>query len=131
MMTLVKEQYFSTGENKQHYIHGTSKHCLWENSTLIKNLFLLPSSKAGRFYVKELTWLLNVWTNLLTMKGIKFNATMLTSCLLLRKPTKTSIDKYHSLVLKGTVMLIEKALINDPLRVPKYPENFTFQLLCY
>ena len=27
---------------------------------------------------------------------------------------------------KGTVMEIEKALINDPLRVQNYPENFRF-----
>ena len=31
-------------------------------------------------------------------------------------------------VLKGTVMQIEKALINDCLRVQKYPENFAFEL---
>ena len=30
--------------------------------------------------------------------------------------------------VKGTVMQIEKALINDRLRVSKYLENFTFQL---
>ena len=31
-------------------------------------------------------------------------------------------------VLKGTVVQIEKALINDCLHVQKYPENFAFEL---
>ena len=31
-------------------------------------------------------------------------------------------------VLKGTVMQIEKALINDCLHFQKYPENFAFEL---
>ena len=30
--------------------------------------------------------------------------------------------------LKGTVMQIEKALINDGFVIQKYPENFAFQL---
>ena len=34
----------------------------------------------------------------------------------------------EGILFKGTVMQIEKALINDGLRFQKYPENFTFQL---
>ena len=37
------------------------------------------------------------------------------------KRTKVLVD---IVIFKGTVMQIEKALINDRLRFQKYPENF-------
>ena len=45
--------------------------------------------------------------------------------LLLRIPNHGLKDLY---MLKGTVVQIEKALINDYYVFQKYPENFTFQL---
>ena len=34
-------------------------------------------------------------------------------------------------IIKGIVMQIEKALINDSLHVSKVPENFAFQLFIF
>ena len=39
-----------------------------------------------------------------------------------------TLSEFLNFNLKGTVMQIEKALINDPLQLQKYPENFALQL---
>ena len=60
-----------------------------------KNLFLLPSGKAGKQYIDETTKLMNEWLHESTLKNIAFKAIMIMPNLLLQKPSKNSKAKDH------------------------------------
>ena len=65
-----------------------------------KNLFLLPTGKAGRKFIEELTRLLYCWVNDTTMKDVAFKAVIIMPSLLLQKPSKASKSKYHLIALE-------------------------------
>ena len=60
-----------------------------------KNMFLLPSGRAGKRYVDETTRLMNEWLHDSPMKDIVFKAIMIMPNLLLQKPSKKSKSKDH------------------------------------
>ena len=60
-----------------------------------KNLFLLPSGKAGKQYIDETTKLMNEWLQESPLKDIAFKAIMIMPNLLLQKPSKNSKAKDH------------------------------------
>ena len=60
-----------------------------------RNLFLLPSGKAGKQYIDETTKLMNEWLQESPLKGITFKAIMIIPNLLLKKPLKNSEAKDH------------------------------------
>ena len=60
-----------------------------------KNLFLLPSRKAGKQYIDETTKLMNKWLQESPLKDVAFKAVMIMPNLLLQKPSKNSKAKDH------------------------------------
>ena len=65
-----------------------------------KNLFFLPSGKAGKQYIGETTKLMNEWLQESHLKDIAFKAIM-TMPNLLQKPSKNSKAKDHLKVLEN------------------------------
>ena len=61
-----------------------------------KNLFLLPSGHAGKQFVKELTRIINTWTNDSPLRIIAMKAIHVMPALLLQKPSKKSKSKEHA-----------------------------------
>ena len=62
-----------------------------------KNLFLLPSGHGRKQYVKELTQIINSWTNNSPLRTIVMKAIHVMLALLLQKPSKKSKSKDHIL----------------------------------
>ena len=60
-----------------------------------KNLFLLPTGKAGKLFIDELTKLFNAWIDDSPLKNIAMKAVMIMPTLLLQKSSKESKSKYH------------------------------------
>ena len=81
-----------------------------------KNLFLLPSGKAGKQYIDETTKLMNKWLQELPLKDIAFKAIMIMPNLLLQKPSKTSKAKDHLKVLE---IRLESWISDDLLEFKK------------
>ena len=54
-----------------------------------KNLFILPTGNAGKKYIKEVTRLLNAWTQDTPLRSISLRARHTIPVLLLQKPSKT------------------------------------------
>ena len=65
-----------------------------------KNLFLLPTGKAGRKFIEELTRLLYCLVYDTAVKDVTFKAVMIMPSLLLQKPSKTSKLKDHLIALE-------------------------------
>ena len=70
-----------------------------------KNMFLLPSGRAGKQYVDETTRLMNEWLHDSPMKDIAFKAIMIMPNLLLQKPSKKSKSKDHLKALERRIEL--------------------------
>ena len=70
-----------------------------------KNLFMLPSGRAGKDYIGEITRLLNAWIQDSAMKDITFKAIMVMPSLILQKPSRNSKAKYYSEVLRRRMIL--------------------------
>ena len=66
-----------------------------------KNLFLLPSGKAGKQSIDENTKLMKEWLQEPPMKEIAFKAIMIIPNLFLQKPSKNSKTKDHLKALEG------------------------------
>jgi len=72
------------------------------------NLFLLPSGNAGKQYIREITRLINAWTDNSPLKEIALKAVMVMPALLLQKPSKNSKAKDHTSALSRRLILWEK-----------------------
>ena len=72
-----------------------------------KNIFLLPSGKAGKLFIRETSRLLDIWTNESTLSKIAFKAIMIMPAVLLQKPSFKSKAKEHSDCLKRRLELWE------------------------
>ena len=55
-----------------------------------KNLFFLPTGKAGKLFIDELTKLLNAWIDDSPLKKIAMKTDTIMPSLLLQKPSKES-----------------------------------------
>ena len=85
-----------------------------------KNLFLLPSGKAGKQYIDETTKLMNEWVQESPLKDIAFKAIMIMPNLLLQKPSKNSKAKDH---LKALERRLESWTWGDLLELLKEAET--------
>ena len=72
-----------------------------------KNLFLLPSGKAGRKFIGEVSRLMSEWLHDSPMKDIAFKAIMVMPSLLLQKPSQNSKPKDHLRALEQRLELWE------------------------
>ena len=78
-----------------------------------KNIFLLPSGKAGKEFIDEMTRLVGEWNNDSPLKLISLKALMVMPCLLLQKPSKTSKAKDHLLALERRLLLWKNGDIEE------------------
>ena len=85
-----------------------------------KNLFLLPSRKAGKQYIDETTKLMNKWLQESPLKDVAFKAVMIMPNLLLQKPSKNSKAKDH---LKALERRLESWISGDLLELLKEAET--------
>lgn len=77
-----------------------------------KNLFILPTGNAGKNYIKEVTKLLNAWTQDSPLRQVSLKAIHTMPALLLQKPSKTSKSKDHLKALERRLELWNKGEIN-------------------
>ena len=85
----------------------------------MKNLFLLPSGKAGKQCIDETTKLMNEWLQELPLKDITFKAIMIMPNLL-QKPSKNSKAKDHLIALERR---LESWISGDLLELLKETET--------
>ena len=78
-----------------------------------KNIFLLPSGKAGKDFINEMTRLVCEWNNDSPLKTISLKALMIMPSLLLQKPSKTSKAKDHTDALKRRILLWKEGDIEN------------------
>ena len=106
-----------------------------------KNLFTLPTGKAENKYIKEVTKLLNAWTQNTPLKSINLKVIHTMPALLLKKPGKTSIsredldtlerrlqlwerDKIKSLLLEGETIQQRLTSNNNPKNIADVSTKF-------
>ena len=81
-----------------------------------KNLFLLPSGKAGREFIGEFSRLMSEWLHDSPLKDIAFKAIMVMLTLLLQKPSQKSKLKDHFRVLEPRLELWESGEVMELLK---------------
>jgi len=64
-----------------------------------RNLFMLQTGASGKSYIREVTRLLNAWTESSPLKSCAMKAIHVMPALLLQKPSKNSKSKDHTNVL--------------------------------
>ena len=82
-----------------------------------KNLFLLPSGKAGRKFIGEVSRLMTEWVHDSPLKDIAFKAIMVMPSLLLQKPSQKSKSKDHLRALERRLELWESVEVTELLKV--------------
>lgn len=80
-----------------------------------RNLFLLPTGKAGKRYIDETTRLLNAYVTDSPLGKVAFKAIMIMPNLLLQKPSKKSKSKDHLMALERRLELWHKGEICELL----------------
>ena len=81
-----------------------------------KNLFLLPSGKAGRKFIGEVSRLMSEWLHDSPLKDIAFKAIMVMRSLLLQKPSQKSKSKDHLRALERRLELWETGEVMELLK---------------
>ena len=77
-----------------------------------KNLFLLPTGKAGKSFIDETTRLMNGWSEDSPLRQIAFKAIMVMPNLLLQKPSKNSQSKEDNVALQRRMLLWNNGMIS-------------------
>ena len=81
-----------------------------------KNLFKLPSGKASKDFINELTECLNHYNIESENKGIAIKVHMILPSILLQKPSKTSKAKEHLAKLGQRMLLWKEGKVDDLMR---------------
>ena len=81
-----------------------------------KNLFLLPSGKAGRKFIGEVSRLMSEWLHDLPLKDIAFKAIMVIPSLLLQKPSQKSKSKEYFRALERRLELWQSGEVMEQLK---------------
>ena len=81
-----------------------------------KNLFKLPSGKAGKCFVKELTYWLEQYNKNTKFQGVAIKVFMTLPSLLLQKSSKNSKAKEHTSKLEERMKLWNDGKINKLLK---------------
>ena len=76
-----------------------------------QNLFLLPTGKADKKFIREITRLINCWIGNTALKPIALKSIIVMYALMLQKPSRTSKSKDHLLALSRQIELWEKGNI--------------------
>ena len=80
-----------------------------------RNLFQVPTGKAGQQFIEEITFLLNEFNNGSTLEPIALTLMMLAFPLLLQKPSRDSKAKDHSTHLERRMKLWKDGNLDDLL----------------
>ena len=88
-----------------------------------KNLFLLPTGGAGKWYIDEITRLINEWLSNSPLKSIAFKLIMIMPNLLLQKPSKNSKAKDHLAALERRRELWQKGHLKSLFEEAKTIQN--------
>ena len=81
-----------------------------------KNLLLLPSGKAGKRFIGEVSRLMSEWLHDSPLKDIAFKAIMVMPSLLLQKPLQKSKSKDHLRALVRRLQLWESGEVMELLK---------------
>ena len=81
-----------------------------------KNLLLLPSGKAGKRFIGEVSRLMSEWLHDSPLKDIAFKAIMVMPSLLLQKPSQKSKSKDHLRALERRLELWESGEVMELLK---------------
>ena len=82
----------------------------WRN-----NLLLLPTENAWKKYFKEITWLLNPWTQDTPLRSYSLKAIFTITAKLMQTPSKASKSKDHLNALERRLQLWERGERNSLL----------------
>ena len=74
---------------------------------------MMPSGAAGEKYIEEITRLLKLWIQDLSLKSIALKAIHVMPALLLQKPSKNSKSKDHLVSLERCLKLWEEGNISN------------------
>ena len=77
-----------------------------------KNLFMLPTGKPGKKYIKEVTRLLNAWTQDTPLRSISLKAMQTMLILLSQKPSKMSKSRDRLDALERRLQLGKEVKLN-------------------
>ena len=80
-----------------------------------KNMFMVPSGGGGKKFIKEITRLINLWTDDSPLENIALIAIHVIPALLIRKPNKNSKAKDHVAALEKRLELWENGNIIELL----------------
>jgi len=94
-----------------------------------KNLFMLPTGKAGKVYIDEMTKLLNSWSNETSLMNVAFKALMIMPNLLLQKPSKTSKAKDHLKALERRLKTWKEGDVLELLREGETIQNLLQKII--
>ena len=93
-----------------------------------KNLFFLPTGKAGKLFIDELTKLFNAWINDSPLKKIAMKTVTIMPSLLLQKPSKESKSKDHPKALERRMELWQSSdlleLLQESLKIQRNLKSF-------
>ena len=81
-----------------------------------KNVFLVPSGKAGKQFVREITTLLLAYAQRSAMESVAMETLMVASTLLLQKPHSKADSKEHVRALERRMQAWKEGDIEGPLR---------------
>ena len=112
---LFEEQKFYWGERKgSDFTHDLD--LAYEQIVYWRqNLFLLPSGKSGKDFIREITRLINCWIDNTALKPIALKSIMVMPALLLQKPSRASKSKDHLTALSRRISLWMQGNIKDLL----------------
>ena len=93
--TPIEGSNFRWGEQEGEDLAETIRSAYYEVTTWRRNIFLVPSGKAGKEFVRELTRLINAYAQATALESVAMFAVMTACTLLLQKPFVASKARDH------------------------------------
>ena len=112
----VRSANLSWGESSLSEFEENIKSCYKEIVKWRKNLFLLPSGRAGKDFILEMKRLIDLFVNKTPYAHFALNALMVIIPLLLQKPSKSSKSSDHSKYLSKRLAWWKEGKVLDILR---------------
>ena len=107
----IPEQFY-WGEMKGSIINDVIAECYEKIVFWKKNLFMLPNGSSGKNFIREITRLLNSFSENTPLRPICMKAIHIMPALLLQKPSKSSKAKEHANILERRLLMWHKGDIS-------------------
>ena len=120
---VTKEEKFYWGQRKGSEFTADIEHAYEQIVYWRQKLFLLPTGKSGKKFIREITRLVNSWIDQTALRPIALKAIMVMPALLLQKPSRTSKSKDHLAALSRRLDLWEQGNIFDLLHEGQTLQN--------